>query len=210
MLLNFELILSLLVPAAVAMKESDKTTTGTTLDHLQEAFNGETNAHYRYLAFAAQADIEGFHQVASLFRATARAEEIHARNHSDVIRMIGAQPKSKIEKPVVKSTRENLRIAMDGEIYERDKMYPPMIEEAKASKHPEAVRTFIYCLCSQGGSRTREIVRGSSPVCRQNEGDHYLLRMQRLRVYGGFHEFPALRCLRPFEDGLSSGRLNTP
>jgi rubrerythrin len=146
MLLNFELILSLLVPAAVAIKESDKTTTGTTLDHLQEAFNGETNAHYRYLAFAAQADVEGFHQVASLYRATARAEEIHARNHSDVIRMMGAQPKSKIEKPVVKSTRENLQIAMDGEIYERDKMYPPMIEEAKASKHPEAVRTFIYAL----------------------------------------------------------------
>jgi rubrerythrin len=146
MLLNFELILSLLVPAAVAMKESDETIAGTTLDHLQEAFDGETNAHYRYLAFAAQADVEGFHQVASLFRATARAEEIHARNHADVIRMMGAQPKSKIEKPAVKSTRENLQIAMDGEIYERDKMYPPMIEEAKASKHPEAVRTFIYAL----------------------------------------------------------------
>src|SRR5690242_7228760 len=108
MLLNFEFIVSLLVPAVIAAKESDLTTTGTTIEHLQEAFNGESNAHYRYLAFAAQADVEGFHQVASLFRATARAEEIHARNHADVIRMMGGQPKSKIEKPVVKSTRENL------------------------------------------------------------------------------------------------------
>jgi len=146
MLLNLELLLSLLVPAAVAVKESNHSTTTTTLDNLQEAFNGESNAHHRYLAFAAQADVEGFHQVASLFRATAKAEEFHARNHADVIRMMGEHPKEKIEKPDVKSTRENLQAAMEGEIYERDTMYPPMIDEAKASRHPEAVRTFMYAL----------------------------------------------------------------
>ncbi len=146
MVLNLDLILALLVPAAVALKENHQTAAETTLDHLQEAFNGESNAHYRYLAFAAQADVEGFHQVASLFRATAKAEEFHARNHAEVIRTMQAEPKAKIEKPVVKSTRENLHAAMDGEIYERDVMYPPMIEEAKRSKHPEAVRTFTYAL----------------------------------------------------------------
>lgn len=145
MLLNLELLLSLLVPAAVAVKESNHAIT-TTLDNLQEAFNGESNAHHRYLAFAAQADVEGFHQVASLFRATAKAEEFHARNHAEVIRMMGAHPKEKIEKPDVKSTRENLQAAMEGEIYERDTMYPPMIDEAKANRHPEAVRTFMYAL----------------------------------------------------------------
>lgn len=149
MLLNFELILSLLVPAAIAVKENNKSTANTTLDHLQEAFNGETNAHHRYLAFAAQADAEGFHQAASLFRATARAEEIHARNHADVIRMMGGHPKARIEKPDVKSTAENLRAAMEGEMYEVDTMYPPMIAEAKASKHPEAVRTFTYALTTE-------------------------------------------------------------
>jgi len=145
MILNLELILTLLVPAAIAVKESNHITT-TTLDHLQEAFNGESNAHHRYLAFAAQADVEGFAQAASLFRATAKSEEFHARNHAEVIRMMGAEPRMKIEKPVVKSTCENLQAAMDGEIYERDIMYPPMIDEAKASKHPEAVRTFMYAL----------------------------------------------------------------
>jgi rubrerythrin len=146
MLLNLELVLSLLVPAAIAMKESNHVVVTSTLDNLQEAFNGESNAHHRYLAFAAQADVEGFAQVASLFRATAKAEEFHARNHAEVIHMMGAEPKMKIEKPEVKSTRENLQAAMDGEIYERDTMYPPMIDEAKASKHPEAVRTFMYAL----------------------------------------------------------------
>ena len=58
----------------------------TTLDNLQAAFNGESNAHASYLAFAAKADEEGFAPVASLFRAAARAEERHARNQSEVIR----------------------------------------------------------------------------------------------------------------------------
>jgi rubrerythrin len=146
MLLNFELVLSLLVPAAIAIKDSNHVVATSTLENLQEAFNGESNAHHRYLAFAAQADVEGYAQVASLFRATAKAEEFHARNHAEVIRTMGAEPKKAIEKPVVKSTRENLQAAMDGEIYERDRMYPPMIDEAKASRHPEAVRTFMYAL----------------------------------------------------------------
>ena len=52
----------------------------STLDNLQAAFNGESNANARYLAFAKKADEEGYGQVASLFRAAARAEEIHAAN----------------------------------------------------------------------------------------------------------------------------------
>jgi rubrerythrin len=149
MLPNLELILALLVPAAVAANKSNHAVTTVTLDHLQEAFNGESNAHNRYLAFAAQADVEGYAQAASLFRATAKAEEFHSRNHAEVIRKMGAEPKMKLDKPVVKSTRENLQAAMEGEIYERDVMYPPMIDEAKAGKHPEAVRTFLYALSTE-------------------------------------------------------------
>src|SRR3954452_4459608 len=67
MLLNLELVLSLLVPAAIAIKESNHAVATSTLDNLQEAFNGESNPRHRYLAFAAQADVEGFAQVASLF-----------------------------------------------------------------------------------------------------------------------------------------------
>lgn len=145
MLPPYDLLISFLIPAAVVMKEA-ATTSNTTLGNLQEAFNGESNAHHRYLAFATQADVEGYAQVASLFRATAKAEEFHARNHAEVIRTLGGEPRAKIEKPVVKSTRENLQAAMEGEIYERDTMYPPMIEEAKEHRHPEAVRTFTYAL----------------------------------------------------------------
>ena len=116
------------------------------IDNLQMAFNGESNAHHRYVAFAKKADDEGYGEVASLFRAAARAEEIHASNHSAVIRKLGAEPKATIEAPAVASTRENLQVAISGETYERDQMYPAFISEAKASKNSEAIRTFTYAL----------------------------------------------------------------
>ena len=58
----------------------------TTLDNLQAAFNGESNAHARYLAFAQKADAEGYGRVASLFRATARAEQVHFERHAKLIK----------------------------------------------------------------------------------------------------------------------------
>ncbi len=114
----------------------------TTLDNLQAAFNGESNAHANYLAFAAEADAEGFAPVASLFRAAARAEEHHARNHSEVIRKLGATPVAIITAPEVKSTRENLEAAILGETYERDVMYPAFIAKAKLDGQTDAVSTF--------------------------------------------------------------------
>lgn len=147
MIANLEAIIALLLPAAVvagAMHTTSETT--STLDNLQVAFNGESNAHHRYVAFAKKADEEGFGEVASLFRAAAHAEEIHASNHAAVIRALGAEPKATIDMPAVASTRENLQVAIEGESYERDQMYPAFITEAKAAKNSEAIRTFTYAL----------------------------------------------------------------
>ncbi len=114
----------------------------TTLENLQTAFNGESNAHACYLAFAAKADEEGYGPVASLFRAAARAEEIHAGNHAAVIKQLGAIPQAKIETPDVKSTRENLKAAIRGETYERDDMYPAFIAQARIDDEASALNTF--------------------------------------------------------------------
>jgi rubrerythrin len=137
-------MMSLVVPTivssdSVAVKEST-----STLDNLQTAFNGESNA--RYLAFAKQADEDGFGEVASLFRAAAKAEEIHARNHADVIRRMGATPNLKLEPIDVKTTQENLKAAIAGERYERDIMYPEFVEAAKRENATAAIRTFTYAL----------------------------------------------------------------
>ncbi len=115
-----------------------------TLDNLQAAFNGESNAHARYVAFADKAQKDGYAQVASLFRAAARAEEIHAANHAIVIKKLGGSPQAKIDKPDVKSTKENLLAAVKGEVYERDVMYPEFIKQAKAERNTDALQTFNY------------------------------------------------------------------
>src|ERR1035437_8894108 len=135
-------ILSILLPAAVVAgtKTADKDSSRT-LENLQAAFNGESNAHNKYLAFAKKAGEEGYGEVASLFRAAAKAEEIHASNHAAVIRKLGAEPKADIHAPEIKSTRENLAVAIAGETYERDTMYPEFIAEAKAVKNSDALRT---------------------------------------------------------------------
>lgn len=113
-----------------------------TLDNLQTAFDGESNAKARYLAFAQKAETEGYGKVASLFRAAARAEDIHANNHREVIRKLGATATADIKTPEVKSTAENLEAAIKGESYERDTMYPDFLKQAREDNNKDAVRTF--------------------------------------------------------------------
>jgi rubrerythrin len=98
---------------------------------LKEAFAGESQANRRYLAFAAKADQEGFPQVARLFRAAAEAETVHAHSH---LRALNG----------IRSTRENLQEAIAGETHEFKKMYPEMIEAAKAEGQKAAERSFNY------------------------------------------------------------------
>jgi len=140
-------MLSILLPAAAiaGTKTGDKDSSRT-LENLQAAFDGESNAHNKYLAFAKKAGEEGYGEVASLFRAAAKAEEIHANNHAVVIRKLGAEPKADIHAPEIKSTRENLAVAIAGEVYERDTMYPEFIAEAKAANNSDALRTFTYAI----------------------------------------------------------------
>lgn len=133
---------SIAVVLIVALAASSKASASTTLENLQAAYNGESNAHERYLAFAKQAESDGYGEVASLFRAAARAEKIHATNHAAVIEELGAVPKANIEKLDVKPTRENLEAAIKGETYERDTMYPDFLKQARADRNARAVRTF--------------------------------------------------------------------
>ena len=87
----------------------------TTIKNLLAAYNGESNAHVRYGAFAAKADEEGCSKIAGLFRAASRSEQIHAGNHAKVIQKLGGVPKVTLEPPTVKATADNLRAAIAGE-----------------------------------------------------------------------------------------------
>jgi len=102
-----------------------------TEEGLKEAFAGESQANRKYLAFAQKADQEGFPQIAKIFRASAAAETVHAHNH---LRVLGG----------IKSTKENIQAAIEGEHHEFTKMYPEFIEEAKKEGNKDAERTFNY------------------------------------------------------------------
>lgn len=126
-------------------------TESKTLANLQAAFNGESNARSRYLAFAEKADKEGYGQVASLFRAAAKSEEIHMGNYSKLIKKMKAEPKATIEKPVVKSTKENLEFVVKGESKEVEEMYPEFVKQAEAEKNKAAAMTFHGALETEEG-----------------------------------------------------------
>jgi len=100
---------------------------GKTMDNLAAAFAGESQANRKYLAFAQQADKEGFKQIAKLFRAAAAAETVHALGH---FKAMGG----------IKDTKANLQAAVEGEGYEFKTMYPEFIAVAKEEGEKAALR----------------------------------------------------------------------
>jgi rubrerythrin len=119
------------------------------LDNLHKAFNNESSAHLGYLEFAAKADGEGWHGIASLFRAAARAEEIHAANHARVLHTFDAVPAFNPGRIDVGATVQNVRTALAAEIFEVDTMYPAYLEQARALRDVAAVRTFTWALSAE-------------------------------------------------------------
>jgi rubrerythrin len=104
-----------------------------TIDNLQTAFAGECQATRKYRNFARKAEQEGKPGIAKLFRAAAAAETIHATNHFKA--MDG-----------IKSTAENLQVAIGGENYEVHSMYPPMLAEAEQVGDKRAINAFKWAL----------------------------------------------------------------
>ena len=60
-----------------------------THDNLKTAFAGESQANRRYLYFAQKADVEGYPDVAALFRSVAEGETGHAFGHFDFLAEVG-------------------------------------------------------------------------------------------------------------------------
>jgi rubrerythrin len=102
-----------------------------TIDNLQGAFAGESQANRKYLAFAKKAAADGYPQIAKLFRTAAEAETVHAHAH---LRVMGG----------VKTTAENLEAAIEGEEFEFTKMYPEYIAEAEKEGSRAALSSFKF------------------------------------------------------------------
>ena len=135
----------------------------TTDENLQNAFAGESQANRKYLAFAKQADKDGFANVARLFRTAAEAETIHAHGH--LAAMDG-----------VSSTADNLKAAVEGETFEFTTMYPPMLDQAEADGHKakrmfnlamkaEAVHAKLYGLALEAVKQGQDLTETDFYLC---------------------------------------------
>jgi rubrerythrin len=109
-----------------------------THQNLKDAFAGESQANRRYLYFAKVADVEGYPDVAGLFRDTADGETGHAHGHLDYLKKVG-DPATGL---AIGSTDKNLKAAIAGETHEYTDMYPGMAKAAREEGFPEIADWF--------------------------------------------------------------------
>jgi rubrerythrin len=109
-----------------------------THENLLHAFAGESQANRRYLYFARQADVEGYPDVATVFRSTGEGETGHAFGHMDYLAEVGDPATGK----PVGDTKSNLGAAVAGETYEYTEMYPGFARTAREEGFEEVADWF--------------------------------------------------------------------
>ncbi len=109
-----------------------------TEQNLKDAFAGESQANRRYLYFAQKADIEGYNDVAAVFRSTAEGETGHAHGHLEFLEEVGDPATGE----PIGNTEENLKSAIVGETHEYTDMYPGMAKSAREEGFEEIADWF--------------------------------------------------------------------
>ncbi len=118
--------------------------------HLINAFGGESQANMRYRHFALQAEKEKFPNVARLFTAIAHAEFIHAGDHYRELKHLnGGYQANSMAAFGRGDTSKNLDLAIKGETFEIEEMYPAYIEVAKLQGEKGAQRSFEWSYASE-------------------------------------------------------------
>jgi len=104
-----------------------KLASSKTEKNLKDAFAGESQANRRYLYFAQKADVEGYNDVAAVFRSTAEGETGHANGHLEFLEETGDPATGK----PIGGTKLNLAASIAGETHEYTDMYPGMARTAR-------------------------------------------------------------------------------
>jgi len=109
-----------------------------THQNLKDAFAGESQANRRYLYFAQKADVEGYNDVAAVFRSTAEGETGHAHGHLEFLAEVGDPATGE----PIGATSLNLKASIAGETHEYTDMYPGMAKTARAEGFDEIAEWF--------------------------------------------------------------------
>jgi len=122
----------------------------TTEQHMINAFGGESMAHMRYRHFSGQAEKEGYTNVARLFRAISEAEYVHAGDHYRELRHLdGGFVANSMGAFGPGNTAKNLQLAIAGETFEVEEMYPAYIEVARLQGEKGAQRSFEWSYATE-------------------------------------------------------------
>lgn len=129
-----------------------KSTPDATIVNLKAAIDGESNASAKYAVFATNATEAGDYEIAALFQATTVAEDIHAKNHAQVLKELGvAEHTPVINDATVGTTLENLNSGITGETYEFETMYPEFIKVAEKENVLSALTSYMYANDTEKG-----------------------------------------------------------
>ncbi|HIE30529.1 TPA: rubrerythrin family protein [Candidatus Poribacteria bacterium] len=121
-----------------------------TASGLRSAFGGESQAHIRYRVYANKAERDGFKNVARLFTAISFAEWVHAQNHFRTMRDVGGDfAVTSMAGFGLASTSDNLQVAINGEAFEVNEMYPAYRAVAELQEEKRAHQTFDWALKSE-------------------------------------------------------------
>ncbi len=102
-----------------------------TQENLKQAFAGEAMANRKYLYFAKQAKRFGNQEIAKLFKNIAEQETAHAFSHLELI-----------YPPENLTVAKLLELAIEGELYETNQMYPEFERIAKQESEDKAQLEF--------------------------------------------------------------------
>ena len=121
-----------------------------TEQNLINAFGGESQAQMRYLHFADRAQKDNFPNVGRLFRAVAQAEYVHAGDHYRELKHLdGGFVANSMAAFGPGDTRKNLKLAIAGETFEIEEMYPTYIEVARFQSEKGAEKSFLWAYSTE-------------------------------------------------------------
>lgn len=116
-----------------------------TQQNMINAFGGESMANMRYRHFADQAEKDNYPNVARLFRAVSHAEFIHAGDHYRELKHLeDGFTANSMGAFGPGNTLRNLGLAIAGETFEIEEMYPAYMAVAEFQGEKSAYRSFEW------------------------------------------------------------------
>ena len=121
--------------------EKNEVKSAITAENLQTAYSKEVNRHKMYMAFSARAEKDKMKQIARLYRAIARSEEIHSLCNLKLLHSLGVDSKPPVDEYItVGTTPQTLKMALSMEDIEYGTMYKNMIRCAEVERHADCVK----------------------------------------------------------------------